>query len=210
MEVCVRLGLVPRTTEFYDLFEAAGANAHAASRLVERRFRELADGSVEQESVKALEHEGDRLTRELITLINTQYLTPFDRDDIYQLARAVDDITDHIEHASDLLTLYRIERVMPASLELCRVLVGATEGLECALRSLASPKGVDPFLVQIKGLEDEGDRIVREAIAGLFDDEAMSAKTLIRWKDVYDALEDAIDACDTAANLIGNIVVKNA
>ena len=104
----MRLALAPRTTEFYGLFADAGHNAAEAARLVERRLREWPETAVEQVQIKALESEGDRITHELIQLLNTQYVTPFDREDIYELATAVDDVVDNIEHASDLLGLYKI------------------------------------------------------------------------------------------------------
>ena len=104
----MRLSLVPRTSEFYDLFTRAGANALDVARLVERRFREHPSSAVTQANVKEAEHQGDTITRDLIQLLNTQYVTPFDREDIYQLATSVDDVVDHIDEASDLLELYGI------------------------------------------------------------------------------------------------------
>ncbi len=105
----MKLSLVPRTSEFYDLFTRAGANALETGRLVERRFREYPNSSVTQAHVKEAEHEGDTITRDLIQLLNTQYITPFDREDIYQLATSVDDVVDHMDEASGLLELYGIE-----------------------------------------------------------------------------------------------------
>jgi uncharacterized protein Yka (UPF0111/DUF47 family) len=205
----MRLSLVPKSTEFYGLFARAGANAVDSARLVERRFREFPDTDVPQTEVKRLEHEGDRLTAEIIQLLNTQYITPFDREDIFDLARAIDDVVDHIEHASDLLGLYKIERCLDPSIDQCRVLVAACERLSRALLELQRMRNVEEHLVEVSRLEDEGDRIVRDAIAALFD-EGDDALRVIRWKDIYEALEQAIDACDSAANVVGNIVVKNA
>ena len=105
----MRLSLTPRTSEFFVLFARAGENALEVARLVERRFREHPNSGITQEQVKAEETEGDAITRELIQLLNTQYLTPFDRDDIYMLAIEIDDVVDDLEEASDLLGLYGIE-----------------------------------------------------------------------------------------------------
>ena len=206
----MRLALVPRTTEFYDLFAQAGANTLAAARRTEQRFREFPDTAVTQTEIKDLEHEGDRLTAEIFRLLNTQYVTPFDREDIYGLARAIDDIVDHIEHASELLDLYKIEAPMEQALDQCRVLSDAAESLAAALAELRGLRKTAQHLPAIKRLEDEGDRIVRDAIAALFEDEDVSPRVIIRWKDIFEALEEAIDACDGAAHLIGNVVVKNA
>jgi predicted phosphate transport protein (TIGR00153 family) len=206
----MRLAVVPRPTQFYGLFADAGANALEAARLTEARVADFPETEIDQAQVKELESEGDRLTREIIQLLNTQYVTPFDREDIYDLARAVDDVVDHIEHASDLLTLYRIEGPMEQARAQCRVLVGATESLSSALARLRTPATAQEFLAQVKRYEDDGDRIVRDAIASLFEEEDVSPLVVIRWKDIFEALEQAIDACETASHVIGNIIVKNA
>src|SRR5438105_9808592 len=164
----MRLALVPRSSEFYGLFAEAGANAVLAARQAEALFRDHPDSTGTHADVKAIETEGDRITREIIRLLNTQYVTPFDREDIYGLAGAIDDVVDHIEHACDLLGLYRIEATMEQSLEQCRVLVAAAEALAAALSKLRGLKGAEEDLIEVKRLEDEGDRIVRDAIAALF------------------------------------------
>jgi uncharacterized protein len=210
MPRALKLSLVPRTNEFYDLFSRAGANALEAARLIERRFREYPNASVSQADVKAVEHEGDTITRELIQLLNTQYITPFDREDIFALATSVDDVVDHMDEASELLDLYGVESPTRQAIEQCRILVGATEHLAAALDELKGLHGVERELVSLKELEDEGDRIVHDAIADLFRDPRSDPLIVIRWKDIFEALEDALDACETAANVVGNIVVKNA
>ena len=159
--------------------------------------------------MKEVEHEGDTITRDLIQLLNTQYITPFDREDIYQLATTVDDVVDHMDEASDLLELYGIESPTRQAIEQCRILVGAAEHLATALGELKGLQGVQKELVALKELEDEGDRVVRDAIADLFRDQRIDPLIVIRWKDIFESLEDALDACETAANVIGNIVVKN-
>ena len=204
----MRLSLVPRTTEFYELFAQAGANAVEVARLAEARFREFPDTTVTQDRVKELEHEGDRLTHEIVNLLNTQYVTPFDRDDIYALAGAIDDIVDNIDEVSDLLDLYKVEGSMQQALEQCRVLVAATASLSDALSELKAIRGVQRHLVELKAREDEGDRILRDAIAALFENEDVSPREIIRWKDIFDGLEEAIDSCERAALVLGNIVVK--
>jgi uncharacterized protein Yka (UPF0111/DUF47 family) len=160
--------------------------------------------------VKAVEHEGDRITRDLIQLLNTQYVTPFDREDIFALATALDDVVDHIDEATDLLEIYDVESTSRPALDQCRILVGAVEELAAALAALKGRSGVHERLARLKELEDDGDRVVRDAIAGLFQDVRIDPLVVIRWKDIYEALEDAIDAAETAANVVGNILVKNA
>jgi predicted phosphate transport protein (TIGR00153 family) len=205
----LKLSLVPRTSEFYDLFTRAGANALETARRVEQRFREYPNSSVTQAKVKEAEHEGDAITRDLIQLLNTQYITPFDREDIYELATSMDDVVDHMDEASDLLELYGIESPTRQAIEQCRILVGAAEHLATALSELKGLRGVQKELIALKELEDEGDRVARDAIADLFKDPRIDPLIVIRWKDIFEALEDALDACETAANVVGNIVVKN-
>jgi uncharacterized protein len=206
----VKLNLVPRTSAFYDLFVEAGENALEAARKAEARFREYPSSSVTQAEVKRVEHEGDRITRDLIQLLNTQYVTPFDREDIYALATALDDVVDHIDEATDLLELYDVGSTARLALDQCRILVGAVEELAAALAGLKGRSGVQERLRRLKELEDEGDRVLRDAIASLFQDSRIDPLVVIRWKDIFEALEDAIDATETAANVVGNILVKNA
>ena len=206
----MRISLTPRTTEFFKLFARAAENALETAKLVERRFREHPSSGVTQEQVKAVETAGDRITRDLITLLNTQYVTPFDREDIYQLATEIDDIVDFLEEASDLLGLYGVEMPTRHAVEQCAVIVRACEQLAVACDNLKGMRGLQDALVQVKQFEDEGDRILRDALAALFRDGAIDPLIVIRWKDIYEALERGLDACETAANVIANIVVKNA
>ncbi len=206
----MKISLTPRTTEFFVLFAAAGGNALEVARLVERRFREHPNSGVMQEQVKAAETAGDVITRDLITLLNTQYLTPFDREDIYQLATEIDDVVDYLEEASDLLGLYGVEMPTRHAVEQCTIIVKAVEQLAIACENLKGMKGVQAALVELKSLEDQGDHVLRDALASLFRDNRIDPLIVIRWKDIYEALERALDACETTANVIANIVVKNA
>jgi predicted phosphate transport protein (TIGR00153 family) len=205
----MRISLTPRTSEFYALFGKAGENALQVARLVERRFREHPNSGITQEQVKKEETEGDSITRELITLLNTQYVTPFDREDIYLLATEIDDVVDYLEEASDLLGLYGVEMPTRHAVEQCGIIVRACEQLATACDNLKGMRGVQDALVELKSLEDEGDRVLRDALAALFRDEGIDPLIVIRWKDIYEALERALDACETAANVIANILVKN-
>ncbi len=206
----MRISFTPRTAEFFALFGRAGSNALETARLVERRFREHPNSGVTQEQVKAVETAGDTLTRDLIILLNTQYVTPFDREDIFQLATEIDDVVDFLEEASDLLGLYGVEMPTRHAVEQCAVIVRACEQLAIACDNLKGMRGVQDALVELKRLEDEGDGILRDALASLFRNGGIDPLIVIRWKDIYEALERALDACETAANVIGNIVVKNA
>src|SRR5919108_4914306 len=183
----MRISLTPRTSEFYALFAKAGTNALEAARLVERRFREYPSSGVTQEQVKAVESEGDTLPRELINLLNTQYITPFDRDDIFLLATEIDDVVDYLEEASDLLGLYGVEMPTRHAVEQCATIVRACQQLAIACDNLKGMRGVQEALVELKRLEDDGDRVLRDALASLFRDERIDPLIVIRWKDIYEA-----------------------
>ena len=204
----VKLSILPKSTRFYDMFAEAGANVVAAARLIERRFANPSE--IPHAEIKALEHVGDDLTGQIITLLNTQYVTPFDREDIFGLASAIDDVVDNINHASQLLDIYRLPHTTDASRRQCATLVSAADHLAAALGSLKGLAKVDAHLLALREREDEGDRIFTDAVASLFAEADPDPLSVIRWKDVYDALEDAIDACERSGRHVGNIVVKNS
>ena len=204
----MRFGLGTRTSDIYDLLARAGANGHEIAQLVERRFREWPSGP-SQDEVKELEHEGDRIISELLTTANASFVTPIDRDDLVTLAFAVDDVADSIENASELLGLYGVEHPTRQSLELCDCLVRATEELAALLSRLKGLRGSAEEVRRIKQIEDEADQVARNARAGLFKDDRIDPVLVIRWKDIYEGLEEAVDACENAADVLETIVVKN-
>jgi uncharacterized protein Yka (UPF0111/DUF47 family) len=203
------MALGPRAQVFYELFAEAGRNAHAAARVAEAIFTEWPNGP-SQDEIRQLEHEGDRITTELITNLNQQLIAPFDPDDLFLLTGAVDDVVDAIENACELLGLYDVETPTRQALEQCRILVAATGRLELLLGSLRRRRRSDELLVEVKLLEDEADGVKRAAVAALFKDDRIDPLIVIRWKSIYEALEEAVDACETVAHRVGNILVKNA
>jgi uncharacterized protein Yka (UPF0111/DUF47 family) len=199
----------PRTGEIYALLARAGENAHELALLVERRVQEWPSGP-SQDEVKDLEHAGDRIIADLLGRTNAMFGMMLDRDDLVELAFAVDDVADAIENASELFGLYGVESPTRQSFELCALLVRATAELSRLLARLKGLRGSAEEVRVIKGIEDEADDLARAARASLFKDDRIDPVIVIRWKDIYEALEDAVDACDTAATRIGNILVKNA
>jgi predicted phosphate transport protein (TIGR00153 family) len=206
----MRLGLGAGSTEMYELLAQAGATIVAVATKVEQRFREHPASTVSQEEIKELEHEGDRIASELFRNIGAQFVTPFEREDLVALVFAVDEVADKIENASELLGLYGVEQPTRQAVELCRLLVRATEELAKLLGRLKGLRGSAEEIRTIKEIEDEADDVARAARAGLFKDDRIDPVLVIRWKDIYEALEDAVDACETAAHRVGNILVKNA
>jgi predicted phosphate transport protein (TIGR00153 family) len=199
----------PRTAEIYALLAQAGQNAHEIAVVVEQRFLEWPNGP-SQEDVKALEHEGDRILADLLGRTNSMFGMMLDRDDLVAVAHAVDDVADAIDNASELLGLYDVETPTRQSFELCALLVRATERLAALLARLRKLHGWADEVLAIKEIEDEADTVARAARASLFKDDRIDPVVVIRWKDIYEALEDAVDACETAASRVGNILVKNA
>jgi hypothetical protein len=206
----MRIGLGPGNKEIYDLFGWAGENAAEIARKVEQRFREYPSSSVSQEEVKDLEHIGDQLVADLMRSIAAQFVTPFDPEDLVALVFAVDDVPDAIENASELLGLYNVQTPTRQSIELCGLLVEATTELSSLLGRLRGLRGSAEEIRTIKEIEDRADRVARAARADLFKDDRIDPGIVIRWKDIYESLEDAVDACETAAHRVGNILVKNA
>jgi predicted phosphate transport protein (TIGR00153 family) len=190
------------------LLGEAGQRAADVTRAVEQRFLEWPSGP-SQEHVKNLEHETDRIVSELLSLANRMFVTPYDREDLVSLAFAVDDVADAAENAAELLGLYGVETPTKPSIELCRLLVRAAEELASLLTELRDLHGSSERIRAIKQLEDEADDVARAARASLFKDDRIDPVIVIRWKDIYEALEDAVDACDTASSLVGNVLVKN-
>jgi predicted phosphate transport protein (TIGR00153 family) len=200
--------LAPREREFFDLFEEAGANIRRAGDLIERLLREWPDqGSLMRDLVQC-EHEGDRITHDIIQRINQTFVTPIDREDIYMLASALDDVVDYIEEAADFLHLYRIEAPMEQAQELARILQEACAAVADAIPRLRDFRDIHHYTVEINRLENEGDRVMRGALASLFE-HGIDPMLVIRWKDIYEKLEDAVDATETTANILEGILIKN-
>jgi len=204
-----RLRLTPQKREFFSLYTQASANAVEIARLLVRlleRFPEDGGGLVKQ--IKDREHEGDRLTHELVDLLNRTFVTPFDRDDMYRLAGALDDICDHVEEAADNLGVYGVDRVPGKARAQAEVILRAATKLDEAIDRLEGFRDSSEQLDELRVLEDEGDALVRDAIAELFAS-TEDAKAIIRWKDIHERLEEAVDALENAADVLEAILVKN-
>jgi uncharacterized protein len=209
MRPLARFSLLPRDRTFFDLFIEAGENTVNAARLLDQMMERWPEaGSLPREIVDA-ENEGDRITHEIIKRLNSTFVTPIDREDIYGLATQMDDIVDFTEEAADFLGLYQIEAPMAQAGALTKVLVAACEQLAMGLENLREFKDLDKYWIEIHRLENEGDRISRDAVASLFSN-GIDPMVVIRWKDIFAVLEEAIDATETAAQILEGIVIKNS
>jgi uncharacterized protein len=204
-----RFSLVPKDRVFFDLFAEAGQNTLRTAKLLRDLLEQWPDdGGLSTDILKA-EQEGDRITHDIVQRLNTTFVTPIDREDIYSLATQLDDIVDYIEEVADFMGLYRIEAPMDQSQALAEVLVKSCEQLYGLLQNLRGFKDLDHYWIEIHRLENDGDRIYRDAVASLFADR-IDPMVVIRWRDIFLRLERAIDATETSASVVEGIVVKNA
>jgi predicted phosphate transport protein (TIGR00153 family) len=205
----VVLGAGLRQPEILDCLSSAGANLRRTAELAQRLFATWPDDRSElRAEIGECEHYGDELTRRIVHTLHRSKLRPFDRDDVYRLAAAIDDVVDDIEEAVEETAMYRIEAPLEQAEALAGVLRDAARALALALESLSRLDEIDPHLRMVRNREKEGDRIYREALAALFDG-GIDPMLIIRWKDVLAAIEEAIDRCRNAADILGGIVVKH-
>jgi len=205
----VKLGLKPQKRAFFGLFTAASSNIVEISRLLAELLEQYPEDSRELiAKIKEREHKGDQLTTELIGLVNRTFVTPFDRDDIFRLATALDDICDHVDDAATNLELYDVRRVPERAREQGDVINRAAAKLDASVRCIDGFKDADGELRGLRELEDEGDRLVRQAVAELFRS-GQDPISIIRWKDIHEQLEEAVDAFQTAGDVLEAILVKN-
>jgi predicted phosphate transport protein (TIGR00153 family) len=199
----------PRDRVFFELFEEAGQNIRHAADLLDRMLRNYPDSKDLARDILICEQEGDRITHDIISRLNHTFVTPIDREDILALASALDDIVDFTEEVADYLGLYKIEAPMDQAIRLAHVLLLASEQIAEAIPRLRGFRDLSHYTVEVNRLENEGDRITREAIASLFRD-GIDPMVVIRWKDLFERLEEAIDAAETVANILEGIVIKNS
>lgn len=194
--------------EFFDLFEEAATNSVRAAELLVTILDEWPDNATAARDMVICEQEGDRITHDIIQRLNHTFVTPFDREDIIALASALDDIVDFIEEVADFLGLYRIEAPMEQAERMAAVLRDATRQIAQAMPRLRTLKDIHHYTVEVNRLENEGDRIFREGVASLFE-RGIDPMMVIRWKDIFERLEEAIDATERAVNTLEGIIIKN-
>jgi uncharacterized protein len=205
----MRVRFIPQRREFFELFTRASSNAVDIGRLlVQLLDRFPTDGAELIGQIKEHEHTGDDLTTEVVALLNRTFVTPFDRDDIFRLASAIDDVCDYVDETADNLGSYGVSEVPRYAREQADVILRATIQLDEAIQLLQGFKDSSTQLNALRALEDEGDRLLRDGVGELFRSGA-DALTVIRWKDIHEGLEEAVDACENAADVLEAILVKN-
>jgi len=205
----MRIRLIPREERFFDLFVEDAANVLSAARHLEEMLRTYDTVDQRAKELFAMEHHGDEISHSIGRRLNTTFVTPFDREDIVALISGLDDVLDLIEEVADTFILYQVDAPTPASQQQARIIVRQCEAIHEATQRLRSFKGLQQYLTEINRLENEGDRITRAAVAGLFS-EKTRATDIIKWKDIYGLLEATIDKCEDVSDILEKIVVKHA
>jgi predicted phosphate transport protein (TIGR00153 family) len=200
---------VPNDREFFDLFEEAAGNIVRAADLLDQMLGAYPERASLARDILLCEQEGDRITHDIIQRLNQTFVTPIDREDIYELASGLDDIVDYTEEVADYMGLYKIEAPMEQGQSLAHILLQASRQIAEAMPRMRTFKDISHYTVEINRLENDGDRVSREAMASLFDN-GIDPMVVIRWKDLFERLEAAIDATEKVANILEGIVIKNS
>jgi len=203
----VRLSLVPKEHDYFRMFSELAANLDAAAQLL---VKFMNDGDRQSIAAAILEHEhvGDKIVHDIVRRLNKSFITPIDREDIYDLVATADEVLDAIEEAVGLVIIYRIDEITTYARRQAEIIAKATPILRECMDNLEKPKGLDERVIAVNSLENDGDRIEREAIASLFEGDT-KCTDIIKWKDIYETLESAIDECEHVANVIESIVLKH-
>lgn len=194
---------------FFELLEQAADNVVAATELLHQLLLHFPDGHEQAAAIRDCEHRGDDIVHELIGRLNRELATPIDHEDLVNLISALDDIVDLVDEVASILSLYAVEAPMLQAEALAHVLRDAALELCLAVHKVAGFENLTAHVVEVHRLENEGDRIVRGAIASLFE-EGIDPMVVIRWKDIFERIEDAIDSTERAAYVLEGVVIKNA
>jgi uncharacterized protein len=209
----MKLRIFPRDQSFFDLFEAAADNMAESARLLDDLLDDFVDPEMKAKRLVECEHEGDRITHAILTRLNTTFITPFDREDIYTLASQLDDVVDAVEEAADMLVLHKVEEPIEPVRDQARIIRRAAEETARGLRHLRKldQKRLRAYQLAVAELEEEGDRVYRRARADLytFTDEHPARYVLV-WKDIVKQLEEALDSLDHVTHTVESIVLKYA
>jgi uncharacterized protein Yka (UPF0111/DUF47 family) len=200
---------VKEDAELLTLFESSGRNVQRAAGLLRELYAEYPERPEIAAEVLDCEHDGDRIAHEILSRVAERGASGLDAADVHALTGALDDIVDHAEEAADQLALYGVEAPMEQAQQMTEVLVDTADLVAASLHGLREGEDVRSQLVEIHRRENEADRIVRSAVASLFAT-GIDPMIVIRWKDIFETLESAVDACETVANVLEGITLKRA
>jgi predicted phosphate transport protein (TIGR00153 family) len=201
--------LLPKEEQYFTFFSQMTSFIYdAAHALVEMLNEKGGDYAEHLKRIKSIEHQCDDLTHSISTRLNKSFITPFDREDIYLLSGALDDIVDLIDDAARAMVMYDVHESTAHARNFAGVIERMAVQLHEVVSMLAKPNGISPRLVELHRLENEGDEIYHRAIAELFRSQA-APLDVIKWKDIYEKLEAAIDRCENVANIIESVIIKH-
>lgn len=201
--------LLPRDERYFDRFNELAQRIHEAAGALNQFFSEEAPVAVVSEHVKRLEHECDQISHEILRRIDLTFITPLDRDDIHRLAVRLDDVIDLIDGTVRRLSLFKVTQPTPPSKRMADIVLRITAELVLGVGALSARKGVIEHCIAIKKLENEGDAAYHDAVASLFTDQ-IPVIDVIKWKDIYENLERAVDACEAVAHILESAVWKSS
>ena len=204
----MRFRLIPREEAFFDLFEALASKVSQGSKELLDLLQDYGDVDRRAGRVVDIEHEGDEITHEIMRRLNTTFVTPFDSEDIQRLGSGLDDVLDHIEAAAEYLQLHRIQEPIPQMVRLAETLNEACRWTAEAMPSLRRMKDLEDYWININRLENEADRAYRRTIAELFGGD-YKPMDVLKWKDIIEEIEQAVDKLEDVANTVESIVLKN-
>jgi uncharacterized protein len=203
-------GLIPKDEKFFVMFKEMTWNIVEGAELLKDMLDNFADPLGSQRRIKDVEHKGDQQTHEIIKKLNKSFITPFDREDIYALSSALDDILDLIDASAQRLVMYNVDKTTPEAKELGFIILKSCQAIDKAVSLLGKKtEHIAECCVEVNSLENEADRVCREAVSRLFDEEKDPIR-LLKWKEIYETLERATDKCEDAANILESVVMKNA
>jgi predicted phosphate transport protein (TIGR00153 family) len=205
----VAFRLIPKEERFYDDFVALAEEIRGGAAILGEMMAPEQPVWDKADEIKEVEHKCDFLTHGIIQRLHRTFVTPLDREDIFALARSLDDVMDAIDASATIVRLYQIDRVRPDVRELTRIIMASTEQVVKAMKALEKKKGVAEPAVEINRLENEADRAHQSAVRRLFEEER-DPVTIIKWKEILDFLEEATDRCEDVANVLEGVVVKHA
>lgn len=200
---------MPRDGDFFLLFQKQAENIVAGAQAFTKMLEHYTGVPEQVQIIKAIEHQGDELTHQIFRKLNQTFITPFDREDMHELCGTMDDVIDLIDAAASRFVLYRVDSVRPGTIELSKVLAAATIELSSAIHAMETPDKALHRIIEINRLENESDRICRTLIAQLFEEEKDSVQ-IIKWKEIFEVIETAVDKCEDVSNVIESVILKNA
>ncbi|MBI1750247.1 MAG: DUF47 domain-containing protein [Acidobacteria bacterium] len=201
--------ILPRDETFFEMFVELAENINAGAKAMVELLENYTNVAVQVEIIKGLEHKGDTITHAVMKKLDQTFVTPFDREDIHEFTSTIDDVLDLTDAAASRLVTYRVDRIRPGVADLAKILEEATARIATAVRVLEKRNHILDHCIEINRLENEGDRVSRALIAQLFEEEKDPVQ-IIKWKEIIEVLEHAIDKCEDVANVIESVVLKNA